>query len=196
MRKLVHPIVLRLVYWGVIPLSLLVTVTMYLRIYHRISKMLKFKGSSQQGSVIRALITIIRTRHGDSVAMGKTRSRQMKEIRTTILMFITVFFFVLCWFPGIVALFMLVTMPQYVTSYFRTGVFMLYSLNSALNPFFYAFHISRLRLRLQELWNWVKCKRIQATDEGSTTLPTSKAMQGQMNSKNSKICFNEFDIQF
>lgn len=201
MRKLVHPAVLRFIYWGVIPFSLLITIIMYCRIYHRISKMLKFKNAGKRKSVIRALITIIRTKYdGTTSEMCKTRSRQMKEIRMTILMFITVFFFVLCWFPGIVALFMLVNDPKKVTSYFRTGVFLLYSLNSALNPFLYAFHISRLKQRLREIWNRVKCEgeTRQEGEDKSITFSASKAVVAvtPQKKKPSRVCFNDFDLQF
>lgn len=190
MRKLVHPVVLRSIFWGAIPISLLVTIIAYARIYRKISQMLKFKDKNR--SVLKALVTIMQSTHKSST-IGRAKMRKMKEIKTTILMLVTIVFFVISWFPGIIALLLLVTAPDQIKAFHRDIVFILYSANSTFNPFLYAFHISSLRNRLLQIWNWCRCQRRKSRDIRLGSVVGSAIVNS---TTNSKVCFNDFELYF
>lgn len=189
MQKLVHSAVLRLIFWFIIPFSLLTVIVLYVRIYHRVSTMVQFK-STHGRSICKALLTILRS-NLDQAEMGRVKVRKIKEIRTTILMLITVTLFVICWLPSVISLVFLVLARHLVQPYMRTAVFVLYSLNSTINPFLYAFHISRLKKRLKEIWNFFLCVR---EGEEVNSLRSNVFPSQSVQRQSSRACFNEFDL--
>lgn len=190
MRNLVHSAIVKSIFWGAIPIGILITVAFYIRIYRELSKMVKFKDGN--GSVLRALVLIMKTKQ-NSDAIGQAYKLQMKEIKTTILMFITVFFFVLCWLPGALAFLLLVIAPKSIDAYHRDIALILYSVNSILNPFFYAFHISRLRKKLKQILSWFCCK---STIKEIKTISSAVSVRANQRNAKPRVSFEEFELYF
>lgn len=79
------------------------------------------------------------------------------EIRTTILLFITVILYLLCWIPGVTLLALLMYDPTSVTIYTMIASYALAPLNSAVDPFLYALNIRGSRRAAKELLKRIFC---------------------------------------
>lgn len=90
--------------------------------------------------------------YDDKMIFGKLKVR---EIRTTILLFITVVLFLLAWIPGIVLLVLFRLAPEHVTLGGMLTVYTLSQVNSVFNPYLYAKNIKHAGKIIRK---WIGCR--------------------------------------
>lgn len=73
-----------------------------------------------------------------STERGRERNR---EIRTTVVIFMTVILYAICYIPGIILLFCFLTNPHAVSISGILIVYILNHINSAIDPFLYAYNL-------------------------------------------------------
>lgn len=74
-----------------------------------------------------------------------------REIRTTVILFATVILYAICWIPGVILLFCFLRDPHSVSF---TGILIVYILNhinSAVDPFLYAYNLRGARAAVRRL---------------------------------------------
>lgn len=83
--------------------------------------------------------------------MGDLKTR---EVQTTIVLFITVLFFAICWVPLYVIDVMFSLAPQSLSITIETinGLIVLRHFNSVLNPFLYAYHMRGFKFALKQIF--------------------------------------------
>lgn len=64
-----------------------------------------------------------------------------REIRTTIILFVTVVLYFVCWIPGVVLVVLLMIDPKRVRVHCILLVYILTHINSAIDPFLYAYNL-------------------------------------------------------
>lgn len=79
------------------------------------------------------------------------------EIRTTLILFITVILYLLCWIPGVILLALLIYDPNTVTIYTMIASYALAPLNSAVDPFLYALNLRGSRRAAKKLLKRILC---------------------------------------
>lgn len=108
--------------------------------------------------IIRQILTgmgaqAISTSEGDVI-----EKRKIREIRTTILMFSTVFLFILCWVPWPIILNLIRRFrPDMNYKHSAMICYTFVSLNSMLNPFLYVYHIEKWRESLKDMFQFLWC---------------------------------------
>lgn len=102
----------------------------------------------QLGKIVRRQSTFS---NAEKLIFGKLTVR---EIRTTVLLFVTVVLFLLTWIPGIILATMLSFFPDHVSVAGMLTVYTLSQLNSVINPFLYAGMIKNSGIIIK---NWFKC---------------------------------------
>lgn len=147
--RVVHPIVVHILTFFVV-ITMFVVVILYTKIYIKIMEIMHSDDNENYGNILRGTMTLMRN-SWESKRLQKERHQKYKEMRTTIMIMLIVFFFVFCWMPGVIAVFI-----SYIDESKADGSFdfacVMYGLNSALNPFFYAFHVKHLRKRVKKTW--------------------------------------------
>lgn len=79
--------------------------------------------------------------------------RKIREIKTTLLMFSTVFLFILCWVPWPIILNLIRRFrPDVNYTHSAMICYTFVSLNSMINPFLYVFHIEKWRESLKSMF--------------------------------------------
>lgn len=193
MLKLVHPVLLKIIFWGVIPACLCVTIAAYCMILRQLTNLVKFRNEKKH-NVVRAMFTIMQ-HNNDTLGMSRYKVRRLKEVRTTILMSLKVVFFVVCWSPGMIVLALALMFPCSAKAFLQTGVFMLYSFNATINPFLYAFHISTILKRTKQLWGIVWCKRNEYEEPESDTPCIASPTPSVCNTNSNIFIFKDFEVQ-
>lgn len=140
--KIMHPAVLYFALFGIIPMCLLITVIAYARIYCNIRRIIKVDRTQRAPS--------------DASCNYEFQQRQStRELKTTIIIMATVIFFLIGWVPGIVSFCIFIATKGNDTARpFLNVSFMMYSINSMLNPLFYATHIRWIKKRMDRFWNF------------------------------------------
>lgn len=101
-----------------------------------------------QGTVAQS----ISTSKGDVI-----EKRKIREIRTTVLVFSTVFLFILCWVPWPIVLNLIRRFrPDINYTHSAMICYTFVSLNSMINPFLYVYHIEKWRESLKNMFRWSK----------------------------------------
>lgn len=99
--------------------------------------------------------------------------RKIREIRTTILMFSTVFLFIICWVPWPILLNLIRRFhPDMHYSHSAMICYTFVSVNSMINPFLYVYHIEKWRESLKDIFRWRCCSR--KTDDPLKSLENTK----------------------
>lgn len=79
------------------------------------------------------------------------KSERHREIRTTVIIFVTVILYAICWIPGIILLFYLLLAPESVSVTGILVVYILNHINSAIDPFLYAYNLKGARGAVRRL---------------------------------------------
>lgn len=111
--------------------------------------------------------------------MGKDR---MREIRTTIILFITVILYLVCWIPGVFVLSQLLYDPYSVSVSHMLIAYILTHVNSAIDPFLYAFNIrgvdrAAIRLLRRMLFMKVELESNQSSINAAQSPSSSSSRQ-------------------
>lgn len=78
---------------------------------------------------------------------------KVRDIRSTLILFITILFFLLTYIPGIVLLIMFESFPEKTTLNGTLAAYVICQLNSMMNPFLYARNVKNAGKILK---NWLK----------------------------------------
>lgn len=131
----------------------LIFICIYVKIYKVITDSMGQTTSrkdkwKQLGKIVRRQSTF---NNSEKLIFGKLTAR---EIRTTVLLFVTVVLFLLTWIPGIILVTMLTYFPDHVSVAGMLTVYTLSQVNSVINPFLYAGMIKNSGIIIK---NWFKC---------------------------------------
>lgn len=94
----------------------------------------------------------------DNNNMDKERKR---EIRTTLILFVTVILYLLCWIPGVFVLSFLLYDPYSITVYGMVASYIMTHFNSVIDPFLYAFNIRGVDKAAKRLLKRMLCMKIE-----------------------------------
>lgn len=153
----------------VIPTFLLILLILYFRIYLKIRNLMNFRNGKR--NTISGMITILR-----SPSLGNTDINvRLKELKTTLVLLITVLYIFFGWIPAILAVYSVQTPVDNFPHLFVI-------VQSLLNPFLYAFHTKAFTNRL----NWLNSKL--------TCTSTSKNTANVVSPN--EVSFKNFDLKF
>ncbi|XP_063706404.1 adenosine receptor A3-like [Culicoides brevitarsis] len=158
-RSRYHKGFLMFIVFVAIPFCSLIVIVAYSLIYRQWRKRIKptmndmtltqiFRQSQKMQEIDREQSVILTK---DAVS----EARRVREIRTTLLMFATVFLFILCWLPWPIIL--NITRRFYPEMNYAHSAMVCYtfvSLNSMINPFLYVYHIEKWRESAKRVVGW------------------------------------------
>lgn len=108
---------------------------------------------------------------------GISREKR-REIRTTIILFAAVLLYFICWIPGVILIVLLMIEPKRVRVSCILTVYILTHINSAIDPFLYAYNLKGAKGVVKKLMKRAASAVSIAGTPSSTmssTMPISKA---------------------
>lgn len=99
--------------------------------------------------------------------IAKDRAR---EIRITIILFITVILYLVCWIPAVIVLALLIYNPYSISLYAMIASFAICPLNSIVDPFLYAFNIRGANRAAKKLLRRILCLREEEIKESTNCM--------------------------
>uniref|UniRef100_A0A336LC26 CSON003215 protein n=1 Tax=Culicoides sonorensis TaxID=179676 RepID=A0A336LC26_CULSO len=158
-----NPILLGFLIYGVMPAQLIAIVALYVLIHLEMSKL--FKGQRFYSQFMNLAF-----RRQDNNGPKKVGSMNMREIRTTLLLLITVALAFITFLPGTGIGYLMNFDPKLLEVKSLLICYLLLSINSVFNPFIYAFNIRNVRYAAYRLMKRILCCGI---DEDTTDVSVS-----------------------
>lgn len=145
----------------IIYVTVTITVLLYIAIYIRMRKMFHSNiGSNNIRSIIDWVNEQKRLKEEGKVNKNMIGFLKVREVRVTLLMFMTIITFVCCWIPVLLVVQLYSTEPN--SGYEKILItYALPKIYSMINPIFYAYTIQNIRKAFRNLIATIRCKPVE-----------------------------------